>query len=471
MKELKSSIFVDRQQELEFLNREYAHKRASFVIIYGRRRIGKTALIKHFIADKPALYFLASEELERENINNLKSLMSRFSGSELLQRDFDFSWDDIFAVFRDFKTGKKKIVIIDEFQYLSKANKAIPSIFQRIWDELLKDENVMLILCGSLINMMRSQTLDYSSPLYGRRTGQIKLKQIGFPDYGDFFQGKDFSGTGLIEYYAVTGGVPKYIELFNLSDDIFTAIRENIVNRQGFLYEEPIFLLEREVNDIGTYFSIIKTIAHGHHKLGKIASALGVSQAKLTRYLRTLIDLDLLERIVPVTESSPEKSKKGLYYITDNFIEFWFKFIYPSRSYIELDDIEFVMEKIKRNFFDNHVSFVFERVCLQRMWQLNRQNEFAFKMQRIGKWWDKDTEIDIVGLNSEEKAIIFGECKYLEKEVDVDLFYRLVQKADRVDWFRGERREYYILFSKSGFTGRLRELSRDRGDIKLVSFE
>lgn len=465
----RNNKFVDRTEELEFLNREYAKKTSSFIVIYGRRRIGKTALIKQFIKDKPALYFLASEEMERENKNNLKNLMAEFTGSELLKRDFDFTWDDIFAAFADFKKEEKKIVIIDEFQYLCKANKSIPSIFQRIWDNLLMNKNIMVILCGSLIHMMKNQTLDYSSPLYGRRTGQIKLKQIQFLHYKGFFHDKDMAEKDFIEYYAVTGGVPKYIELFNLSDNIFAAVRENIINRQSFLYEEPIFLLEREVSDIGSYFSIIKTIAQGNHKLGKIASVLNVPQTKLSRYLQTLIELDLIERIVPVTESNPGKSKKGLYYLTDNFIEFWFKFIYPYRSYLEMDDKEFVMGKIEKNFIDNHVSFVFEKVCIQEMWQLNRENKFDCKFQKIGKWWDKNIEIDIVGLNEEEKAIIFGECKYLDKKVDVDLFYQLAQKGKAVDWHREYRKEYYILFSKSGFTRELTELRHNRDNLILNS--
>ncbi len=457
--------FVDRTKELAFLDREYEKDSSSLVIIYGRRRVGKTALIKHFIQDKPALYFLASEETERENLDGFRQRMHEFTGSDLLEREFPFTWDDLFQAFKDYRTKEKKIAIIDEFQYLARANAAVSSIFQRVWDNLLQEENVMLILCGSLIHMMESQTLSYSSPLYGRRTGQIKLKQIHFPDYEDFFPSKN--KKRLIEYYAVTGGVPKYIEIFSAEQDIFSAIEKNILNRQSFLYEEPIFLLEREVGEIGSYFSIIKTIARGNHKLSKMASVLNVSQSNLTRYLKILIDLDLIERIVPVTESDSSKSKRGLYYLTDNFIEFWFKFIYPHRSYLEMEDTAYVMDKIRKNFIDNHVSFVFETVSRQKMWQLNSQDKLPFKLQRLGKWWDKDTEIDVVGLNEDDRAIIFGECKYLERAVDIDVFYQLVEKAKAVAWHKNRRREYYILFSKSGFTRRLTETTAARQDLQL----
>lgn len=461
------SKFINRTSELEFLNKEYKQNRSSFIVIYGRRRIGKTALIRNFIKDKPSMYFLASEEMEMQNINNLKELAADFTGNVLLKKGFDFTWEDIFTVVKDYKKEIKKVIVIDEFQYLGKINKAFPSVFQRIWDTILKDENIMVILCGSLINMMESQTLSYSSPLYGRRTGQIKMKQISFNHYKEFFDEK--GKEELIEYFSVTGGVPKYIELFKEERNIFEAIKSNIINKQSFLYEEPIFLLEQEVGDIGTYFSIIKTIAAGNHKLGKIASVLGVSQTNLTRYLKTLMDLDLIERTIPITESNPEKSKKGLYYIKDNFIQFWFKFIYPYRSYIEIEDIDFVMKKIEHNFIDNHVSFVFEEICKEEVWNLSKENKLPFRVLKVGKWWDSSNEIDIVGINDDTKDILIGECKYLNTKVDTDIFYKLIEKGRLIDWNKESRKEQYILFSKSGFSDELIEMSRNRKDVLLIS--
>jgi AAA+ ATPase superfamily predicted ATPase len=466
MGDIMDEKFVNRETELEFLQSEYEKSRASLVIIYGRRRIGKTSLIKKFISDKSALYFLASEEMERENINNLKNIIAGYTKNSLLRRGSNFTWDDLFTVFKDFNKEQKKILVIDEFQYLGKVNSGFPSVFQRIWDELLKNENIMVILCGSLINMMESQTLAYSSPLYGRRTGQIKLMQISFWNYHEFFEHK--TEEELVEYYAVTGGVPKYIEAFRDEDDVFKAIETKILRKQSFLYEEPVFLLEREVSEIGSYFSIIKTIAQGNHKLGKIAAVLGVSQTGLTKYLSTMINLDLLERQIPVTESNPEKSKKGLYFIKDNFIEFWFKFVYPHRSYIEMDDISYVLDKLKSNFIDNHVSFVYEKVCMEKLWQLNKADKLKFKLLKLGKWWDNANEIDIVGLNEESKDIMFCECKYLNKKVEVDVFYSLAEKAKQVKWNNNYRRDHYVIFSKSGYSEGLVELAKKRADLILV---
>jgi len=257
---------------------------SSLVILYGRRRVGKTALAAEFIKEKNALYFLVSEESEAQNRSAFKNMAADFIHNHLLKNANIDSWDLIFQSILDHDSNCKKIIVIDEFQNLGKSNPAFPSIFQRIWDTMLKDKNIMVILCGSLISMMESQTLNYTSPLYGRRTGQIKLKQIPFTHYHEFFPDKN--RKELIEYYAITGGVPKYIELFYDCNDIYTAIEKNVISKSSFLYDEPNFLLQREVSEIGSYFSVIKTIAAGNEKLSKIAASLELKQTGLTKYLK-----------------------------------------------------------------------------------------------------------------------------------------------------------------------------------------
>jgi AAA+ ATPase superfamily predicted ATPase len=366
----------------------------------------------------------------------------------------------------NYETDDKKVIIIDEFQYLGKSNPAFPSIFQKIWDTLLKELNIMVILCGSLISMMESQTLSYSSPLYGRRTGQIKLNQIPFKYYHEFFSNK--SHKELIEYYAVTGGVPKYIELFYDSKDIYTAIEKNILNKTSFLYDEPNFLLQREVSEVGSYFSIIKTIAMGNQKLSKIATNLELKQTGLTKYLKTLINLDILEREVPITEDNPEKSKRGLYKIKDNFILFWFKFIYPNISYIESGNEELAMKKIRQNLVDNHISYVYEDICREEMWELNAKGKWNFHFDKVGRWWNGNTEIDLVAIDSTGIDIIFGECKYWKNKVGIDVFEELEKKAKSVEWNATRRKCHFVIFSISGFTDDLIKLSEEREELLLI---
>lgn len=382
--------FVDREQEMATLQSEYDRDGSALVVLYGRRRVGKTTLISEFIKNKKALFFLASEESESQNRLAFQEKAADFLNSDLLKNVEVKSWDVLFRAIMDTHFDSKPVIVLDEFQYLGKSNPAFPSVFQRIWEEILKDRQVMVILCGSLISMMQSQTLTYDSPLYGRRTAQIRLKQIPFAYYHQFFPDK--SRKELIEMYAVTGGVPKYIELFSQSKDIYSAIEKCVLNRSGYLYDEPHFLLQQEVSEVGSYFSIIKAIAAGNTKLSAIAGVLEVKSTSLTKYLKTLIDLDILEREVPVTEDSPEKSKKGLYKIKDNYLRFWFAFVYPNMSFIESGHGRIVMDKIRKNLVRNHIAFVYEDICRERMWEINAEGVWPFYFSKLGRYWDSKEE-------------------------------------------------------------------------------
>ena len=457
--------FVDREQEMETLQSEYNRDGSALVVLYGRRRVGKTTLISEFIKDKNALFFLASEEAEAQNRNAFKEKVAEFIDSDLLRNADIKSWDVLFKSVMDTPFESKPVIVLDEFQYLGKANHAFPSVFQRIWEEILKDKSVMVILCGSLISMMESQTLAYGSPLYGRRTAQIRLQQIPFGYYHDFFPGK--SRRELIEMYAVTGGVPKYIELFSESRDIYSAIQKCVLNRSGYLYDEPHFLLQQEVTEVGSYFSIIKAIAAGNSKLSAISAVLEIKATGLTKYLKTLIDLDILEREVPITEDNPEKSKRGLYKIKDNYLRFWFAFVYPNMSFIESGHSRVVMNKIKKSLVPNHIAFVYEDVCKERMWELNADNVWSFNFTKLGRYWDAKTEIDIAALDLEGKNLILGECKYWQEPVGVNVLRDLEAKTDSVAWEKNDRKVWYVLFSASGFSEELTTLAASRQDVLL----
>jgi AAA+ ATPase superfamily predicted ATPase len=427
------------------------------VILYGRRRIGKTALITVFGERKQMLYYLATEESEAENRRQFKNLVSEFIGNQLLRSAQVDDWYLIFDTLLKEKPGGKLLLALDEFQYLGKKNPAFPSIFQKIWDSKLKDANVMVVLCGSLISLMKAQTLDYSAPLYGRRTGQIRLKQIPFSYYGEFFEQK--SMKELVELYGVTGGVPKYIELFRSAADVYEAIESNILSPQSLLYEEPAFLLQNEVSEIGSYFSLLKAIAQGNTRQGKIATVMEVKQTGLPKYLKTLIDLDILSREVPVTDEDVEKSKKGLYRINDNFLRFWFQFVYPNRYLLETNRPDAVIEQLRKSMAERHTAYVYEDICRERARAMIADGALPGGFGRVGRWWDKDDEIDLAALNSEDGAILFGECKYTNAPMDTDIYYALRKKAARVRWRGGDRKETYVFFSVNGFTPKMRELA------------
>jgi len=271
--------------------------------------------------------------------------------------------------------------------------------------------------------------------------------------------------------YAITGGVPKYIELFSAEKDVYQSIQACVLNRSGYLYDEPYFLLQQEVTEVGSYFSLIKAIAAGNSKLFAISKVLEIKATSLTKYLKTLIDLDILEREVPVTEENPEKSKRGLYKIKDNYIRFWFAFIYPNKSFIESGNSRIVMDKIQKGLISNHTAFVYENICRERMWELNVADHWPFHFTKIGRWWDGHNEIDIAAIDPEGDNLILGECKYWQEPVGITVLESLEQKSLQVDWHKNHRRVWYVLFSASGFTDKLKEIAAQRSDLLLFDEE
>ena len=459
------SRFYCREDELRKLNKRYAGDKFECVVIYGRRRVGKTALINEFCRNKPVIFFSALNTTGKENLAALSKAIMSFErpDTDLVPEfgSYDAALDELTALSRD----KRIVFVIDEYPYLAKAKPAISAMLQHIIDHKWAESKMYLILCGSSMSFMESQVLGSQSPLYGRRTAQICLKQISFRHYKGFFPGK--KEKELIELYSVTGGVPKYIELIGKEKDIFTSVKNNVLERSSYLYDEPEFLLQQEVSEIGSYFSVIKSIASGNRKLSDIAASIGLKATGITKYLKTLIDLDLVEREVPVTESNPEKSKKGLYVIKDNYISFWFKFVYPYKSFIESGNADHVMEKIRQSFVQNHVSYVYEDICREKMQMMNMQGDLPFHFSKLGRYWDKNTEIDIVALDTDPNRIIFGECKYRKELMGTDVLKALEAKAKNVAWNKDNREEWFVLFSSSGFTKALKKEAEARKDVAL----
>lgn len=447
-------MFINRKKELELLNDEYSSDGFRFSILYGRRRVGKTTLLKEYIQDKNSIYFLVTLESENIVLKRFQNIMAEFLNDSFLKDLTLNSFEQLFKYLAQKTFDKKLIIIIDEFQYLTKINSSIPSVFQYIVDELLKDKNIHLILCGSIISMMYEQTLSYNSPLYGRRTSVIKLEAIKFEYIKEFFPTK--SEIELIELYSLLYGVPKYLEMFKDTKNIYKSIEKNILDKNSYLYEEPRFILQNEVNEPITYFTILETIARGEHKLGNIAGRLNKNVQNITSFISKLMELDIIYKDVPITELNPLKSKKGLYFIKDNFFRFWFTYCLPYKSQLEMDNTEYVLKKIQESFI-NHVSKTYEDICVEYV--LNHE-----EVLKCGRWWNKNEEIDIVGVA--EDSLIVGECKFSNKKVGIDILEKLKEKAKHIELKLPISK--YILFSKSGFTEDLKKYSEENKNIVLI---
>lgn len=463
--------FVGRKNELHTLNTEY-NRNSSFVVIYGRRRVGKTTLIKEFLKNKTAFYYLATEELESQSMKRLANVIARTTKNTLLQKIEFTDWLDLFQLIADYKPEEKKVLVIDEFPYLVRTNSAFPSILQNAWDEFLKDSNVMLILSGSLIGMMQKHVLSYDSPLYGRRTAQMRLTPLPFTS---IYETQNLPFEQAVEQFALTGGVPKYLEFFEDGRPLEEQLKDAVFSKNGFLYEEPNFLLKSESLTAVNYFSIIKTIADGNHKLGKIASALGQESSSLTPYLSTLSDLGFIEKRTPITEKNPEKSRKGLYFIADNFLRFWFFYVYPYKGELELDNMQIVLDEIHKDFKEKFVAFAYEDICKDIFAKLCSNNAISFVPSRIGSYWlndyDGDTEINVMSVDHQNKQVFAGECKYHTKPVDAPVYFTLKEKVDNAAEIRKSFPKYnviYGLFSKSGFTKRMLDIAKENPNILLI---
>jgi len=431
---MKITSFVDRFEELKLLDNKWEKDEAQFVVIYGRRRIGKTELIKQFMLEKKGIYFLGRLESKKDQLGRISNSLSKFFSDPVLKKSALNSWDAVFEYINE--KNKKFVLAIDEFPYVVKTSPEILSILQDYWDNTLHSSKVFLVLCGSSLSMMEKYVFDYKTPIYGRRTLDIKVPSLTFNDALKFFSNLDLDEA--IKTYAVLGGTPAYLLEFekNLNNTI-----KKICSKQSFLLREPEFILREEVTEPRFFFSILHAISIGRTTSGGIVNQTGLDKGVVGKYLSVLIDLDLIRKDLPITASW--KSRKGIYSIKDNLFNFWFRFIYPNLEYIETNP-NVVTTLIKKEM-NEYLGIVFEKICKQFL--IEKQ---IMPSMKIGRWWYKEKEIDIVALDEHKKQIAFIECKwkYLSYNQSLKLLEKLKEKAAYMKWFNDERKEKYGIIAK-----------------------
>jgi AAA+ ATPase superfamily predicted ATPase len=450
-------MFVNRTKELSQLEARYHSNKAEFVVVYGRRRVGKTVLLKQFAQEKEHVYFLADLRPEAEQLGYFTQQLYQVIKEPMLALEKFSSWDSALTYLVQVCQNRRLIVIIDEYPYLCSVNPAFPSILQRLWDESLKTSQIFLVLCGSSISMMEREVLGRTSPLYGRRTSQLLVEPMNFFDAKQFFPNRDIKEQ--IETYAIAGGIPAYLEQFEPKRNLWDDVRDVALLKDGFLYDEVSFLLMEELREPRNYFAILSAIAASNTRLNEIAKEASLPHSTVGRYLDILQDLRIVRRVLPVTETKPHKSKKGMYKIIDPFFRFWFRFLYPNRGFLEEEDIDFVLrEKIKPHFAD-FVALTFEEVSAQLLSKLNLANRLPFKAVRIGAWWSRTEEIDVVTLNDDSTRVLAAECKWTQKSVGTNILDELKAKAQILTKQIPVRQIHYALFSRYGFTEALQSVA------------
>lgn len=445
-------MLIDRERECEFLKRKISSNKAELLIIYGRRRVGKTFLLQNCIEN--ALFFTAdlsnTFHLMNRFLDEIKPIMNLPSTLKIS------SWDEFFGLLRNLFESRRdlNVLVFDEFQYIHMRDESFMSIFQRWWDEVFSKLNVKIILCGSYIGMIEKIALTQNSPIYGRRTGQYHILPLDFFDsmkFLNFDEKEDYLKT-----YSVTDGVPLYLLEFSGYRDFETALTEKLLTPGEYLVEEGKFLTLEEFNDPSNYYAILLSIARGKTTPNEIANDSGVDYRSINVYLSKLVELRFVAKELSFSLSRPKQRPR--YHISDEYLRFYFRYIYPNKELIYRGFKEEALKRINSSF-DQHVSLTFEKVA--RQYLVRKEG-----VERIGRWWDKDVEIDIVAAKG--KTLIVGECKWTNKRVDVRTLNRLKSKVPYLlrDLQVDDLSVVYYLFSKSGFEG-LEESS----EVKLVDLE
>jgi hypothetical protein len=436
-------LFANRKQELQFLEQHYKTQTAELIIIYGRRRVGKTELALQFSKNKPHLYFLADRRPETELIQELKQRMSLYLKNESFAKLAIKAWVELFQEFTKWNKTPHTTIIIDEFPTLIETNHAIPSIFQKIWDQNLKNTNTMLILLGSSIATMETEVLNYKSPLYGRRTAQWKLAPLKILHLKPFFP--NYNAEALMCVYACLGGVPAYLQKFNPQQDFWQNVEQKLLTKSEFLYEEAEYLLREELREPRNYSLILKTIAQGARTYGEILNQTNMDKSILSKYSSVLEDLRFIKRTYPIAITP--KPRKGLYTIADNYLKFWFKYIFPNKTELETGNTKSILNKIKPDY-NTYLGHAFEQAATELLTDMKTQNKLPFTFTAIGKWWYKNNEIDLIALDEEKQTATFLETKWSTlNKIDCErTLQNLKTKAQHFRWNR--KKENYGIIAK-----------------------
>jgi AAA+ ATPase superfamily predicted ATPase len=436
-------MFLNRVNELNSLKSEYAKQTATFSVIYGRRRVGKTALIGEFIKDKPHIYLYITQSDLSFQIKSFTQQIKPFVDEDLRDHIHFESLEDAIGFLSRLKLKQKLVFVIDEYQYLTQLDRAFSSKLQMLFDTKLQHANIYLILCGSILSMMQSEVLNYTAPLYGRRTSQFHIQALKFKHIKDFVP--TIKKVEQMYVFASFGTIPKYLNEYDKDANFMDNIKTKILNKNSYLYSEGNFLLKDEISDSGTYFKILQSISNGNTKIGKIASSLGVNSSYLSKYMLKLIELDIVEKEVPITDTNPSKSKFGQYKIKDNFLKFWFYYVYKNYNYLEIEQIDSVVSEIEKNFNDRFVSFAFEDYIKEDI-LYHPKKYLDFTPQKVGRWWSAKEEIDIVAFDDENIAFI--ECKWQNRVDKEQVLHQLIEKSKLLV---GDKRAIYKVITKEDY--------------------
>ena len=459
-------MFYCREEELRLMNRRFEKERFECIVIYGRRRVGKTALINEFCKGKPTIYFSALNASSQENLEALSKAIYTCNNPNTTASPTYHSYDDALDEITAMATQQRLVFVIDEYPYLAKAEKSFSSRLQHIIDHQWQDSKIYLILCGSSMSFMEYQVLGYESPLYGRRTAQFKIQALTYREMTQFHPELELEDQALL--YGITGGIPHYINKLDVEGDLDEAILDNLFSTSSYLFEEPENLLKQELREPAIYNSVITAVAGGASRMNEISTKVGLESSICGKYINILLELGILRKETPITE---KPGRKTIYMIDDNFFRFWYRFVPKNMSIISAGRMSTVYEQAVKKYYPDYMGLIFEKMCQE---YLNRYaKDLPIMLSSIGQWWGTDSaarkeiQIDIVGTAVDGNEFIIGSCKYRNEPIGIDEL-QLIRSYASV--FRKNGTFYYYIFSKGGFTNSLLEAEK-RGEVRLITLE
>lgn len=472
-------MFIGRKSELDFLNNQYKTQNAEFIVLYGRRRVGKTETLTEFCKDKPNIFYACNDYTDKKQFSAFTDALLDYDYSARKQIRRFSDWEDAFSHLGDIPTKDKLVIVIDEFPYMCKNNKSIPSILQNLWDHKLRNANIMLIICGSSMSFIEDEILASKNPLYGRTTGIYKMEQMPFYDAIQFFP--NYSVEDKIIAYSILGGIPHYLKQFDPTLSIEENIKSKILTKGTVLFGETEYILHQELRETSVYTTILESISVGNNRFSEICESAQIESERLPFYLKSLLELGIIIREFPAMSTVKQYAKRqqGEYKVADNFFKFWFAYVYKYMSELSKGETQNIWQYVIKNDLHNFASKAFENVSIEYLRKLNRTASLPFPFLSIGRWWGKVTrideksqkpvsgseEIDIVASDKDEKNFIIGECKFTNESFDLGQLKDLKAKIT----FPGN--QYYYLFALNGFTDAVKKEAASSDNITLVKAE
>lgn len=450
---------IGRKEELAQLEALYHSDKFEFLVMYGRRRVGKTTLLQEFASRHNVAFYSAQEKNDALNLLDF---------SRMIQQHFDGgfiagfqTWEEAFGYITRKGSERRTVLIIDEFPFIAGPNPTIKSMLQHAIDHAWKEKNFFLILCGSSVSFMVNDIMGYQSPLYGRATETLELLPFDYLESAAFFP--NYSIEENLISYGILGGIPRYLNVFSDQKTIEENIMEHILRRGAFLNDEPMMLLRMELREPGVYNSILEAIAGGYNRIMEISDHIHEERNKCGKYLNILRTLRLVDKQVPCGED--ESSKRSIYRITDNFYTFWYRYIFTNRSYYEFLGAKDAAAEIMEGLSD-YMGLIFEDICKQYLVRLARNKMLPFVPACIGKWWGNNPhlraqdDIDVLLLDRKGEEALFCECKFTNRPMPMEEYDDLIQASLA---FPNVKKKHFMFISKAGYTGSVLDRGKREG--------